>query len=117
MTTTPERTADPTPEAMFEELVVAAIWKTDRAVRQALRGERCPDGKLYDTSFKHVLRPIWNRALEAFAQARVEAAVEKERERLGYCPKCVSGSWGYNGDDDEEEDGESCDDCGYRSQP
>lgn len=43
---------------LVEALTWAAIWENDRAVRQALRGERGPDGQLWDTCFKLVFQEV-----------------------------------------------------------
>jgi hypothetical protein len=48
---------------LTKALSCVAIWETDRAVRQAARAERSPDGQLYDTCFEF----LFNRVLEAYS--------------------------------------------------
>lgn len=96
---TPEPTTDPTPEA---ELVASGI---NLACALSLC---CRDGTKDRAVVMDRPEAIKNiaRALDSFAQA----AVERERERLGNCPKCGSEGYGYEDDDNVE----SCIDCGHR---
>jgi len=43
---------------LLDALVHVAIWENDRAVKQALRGERDVDGKLWDTCFRTALGSV-----------------------------------------------------------
>lgn len=43
---------------LLEALVRIAIWENDRAVKQALRGERNRDGALWDTCFRHAFQGV-----------------------------------------------------------
>lgn len=88
-TSTPEPTTAPTPEALAfyhrELLPWLMRYSTTPSVQHDAEGAML---------------------VSAFAQA----AVERERERLGNCPKCGSEGYGYEDDDNVE----SCIDCGHR---
>jgi hypothetical protein len=50
--------AEPT---LVEALAMVAIWETDRAVVEAMRGERAVDGSLYDTNFHWIIERFFAR--------------------------------------------------------
>lgn len=60
----------------LKALVWIAVWENDRAVNQALKGERDADGKMWDTCFE--------RCFEAVKEAwdnRHDAVMAKEISR------------------------------------